>query len=256
MKKRLPDFIIGGAPRSGTTWLYHLLDRHPDIYMAKPVAPEPKFFLVDELYEKGIDFYIDNWFSGLPEGRICGEKSTNYLESAEAARRIQKHLPAAKLIFILRDPVERAFSNYLWSRMNGLEHEDFETALALEKERERTLPEKFRYARPYAYFSRGLYADLLLPYFEYFPKDRILCLRFEDIIDCPAGLTVRLHGFLDIESRPDDAVGLGIINMAEHEDTLRIREETRHKLYRAYEIQNQRLRKLLGSDFNIWQEKK
>src|SRR6202035_103039 len=51
---RLPDFIIGGAPRSGTTWLYWLLDRHPHVYLAKPVTPEPKFFLVDRIYEKGL----------------------------------------------------------------------------------------------------------------------------------------------------------------------------------------------------------
>ena len=50
---RLPDFIIGGAPRSGTTWLYWLLDRHPAVHMARPLAPEPKFFLVDALYAKG-----------------------------------------------------------------------------------------------------------------------------------------------------------------------------------------------------------
>ena len=54
---RLPDFIIGGAPRSGTTWLYALLDRHPDVFMARPRAPEPKFFLVDHLYEKGLQYY-------------------------------------------------------------------------------------------------------------------------------------------------------------------------------------------------------
>ena len=51
MSRRLPDFIIGGAPRSGTTWLTAALDRHPDIWVAKPLRPEPKFFLVDELYD-------------------------------------------------------------------------------------------------------------------------------------------------------------------------------------------------------------
>jgi hypothetical protein len=54
---RLPDFIIGGAPRSGTTWLYELLDRHPDVHMAKPLAPEPKFFLRDDEYARGLRYY-------------------------------------------------------------------------------------------------------------------------------------------------------------------------------------------------------
>jgi len=64
MRKKGPTFLIAGAPRSGTTWLYHLLDRHPEVYMAKPVRPEPKFFLVDELYERGLQHYIDTWFAG------------------------------------------------------------------------------------------------------------------------------------------------------------------------------------------------
>ena len=62
---RLPDFLIGGAPRAGTTWLYRLLDRHPDVYMARPATPEPKFFLVDDLYQKGVEFYSRTWFADL-----------------------------------------------------------------------------------------------------------------------------------------------------------------------------------------------
>src|SRR5262245_35557105 len=63
MHQKGPTFLIAGAPRSGTTWLYHLLDRHPQIYMARPVRPEPKFFLVDELYDRGWQFYVDTWFA-------------------------------------------------------------------------------------------------------------------------------------------------------------------------------------------------
>src|SRR5580704_17324805 len=99
MTTQAPHFIIGGAPRSGTTWLYQLLDRHPQIYMAKPVKPEPKFFLRDDLYEKGLTHYSQTWFSAAPKGRILGEKTTNYLESALAARRIAESLPETKLVF-------------------------------------------------------------------------------------------------------------------------------------------------------------
>ena len=162
---RLPDFIIGGAPRSGTTWLYELLDRHPDIYMARPVKPEPKFFLVDHLYDKGLTFYAETWFAGAGDAPLAGEKSTDYLESPAAAERIARDLPEVRLIFILREPADRAYSNYLWTRMNGLETEDLVTALRLEEEREKHLPERWRFSRPFSYFSRGLYADLLAPYF-------------------------------------------------------------------------------------------
>src|SRR5215831_16827350 len=122
--------------------------------MAKPVTPEPKFFQVDDLYARGLDHYA-RWFEPAGAGQIAGEKSTNYLESPDAAERIANDLPTVKLVFILREPVERAYSNYLWSKMNGLESDDSETALKLEADRERAYPARLQFARPHSYFSRG-----------------------------------------------------------------------------------------------------
>lgn len=252
MGKRLPDFIIGGAPRSGTTWLYHLLEHHPQIYMASPLRPEPKFFLVDEEYRKGIDYYADKWFSGVTSSQLAGEKSTNYLESQPAAERIHYHLPAVKLIFILREPVARAYSNYLWSQMNDLESEDFETALQLEEERTRNLGEDSRYSRPHAYYSRGLYADCLRRFFDRFPKEQICCLRYEDIIGQPQELASTVHAFLAVERRPQDAVGLGVINPSVG-DTRPTAAETRKKLGERYVRPNHDLAVLLGPKFEIWE---
>ena len=248
---RLPDFIIGGAPRSGTTWLYWLLDRHPAVHMAKPPAPEPKFFLVDSLYAKGLAHYSATWFAGAGPSLLAGEKSTDYLESAPAAERIARDLPAVKLIFILREPVERAYSNYLWTRMNGLEPESFETALALEEQREREQPERLKFARPYSYFSRGLYADLLQPYVDRFDREQLLVVRFEDIVDRPAWLAARVQRFLDIAARPDDAANLGVVNPSVKDETP-LDEGTRAALRARYEGPNRRLAVLLGPAFDMW----
>ena len=248
---RLPNFIIAGAPRSGTTWLYELLARHPQIYMAQPVKPEPKFFLVNELYEKGLNYYA-KWFDGAMSGQLSGEKSTNYLESPVAARRIRHDLPHAKLVFILRDPVERAYSNYLWTRMNGLETEQFTTALSLEAKRESDLAPSLRYARPFSYFSRGLYADLLQPYFELFPRNQIHVLRFEDIRDNPTGLATELARFLGIEPRPRDALAVAAVNAAEKDDA-GMPAEARRRLTAAYLGPNRRLAEMLGHGFRIWE---
>jgi hypothetical protein len=248
---RLPNFIIGGAPRSGTTWLYWLLDRHPGVRMAKPVAPEPKFFLVDDLYAKGLEHYASTWFADIDRGLLAGEKSTDYLESPAAAGRIARDLPEVKLIFILREPVERAYSNYLWTRMNGLEHESFETALAMEEQRERELPARLRFARPFSYFSRGLYADLLRPYVAGFDGGQLLVVRFEDIVDRPEWLATRLHRFLGIDERPADSVDLGVINPSVKDETP-LDPRLRQALRARYEEPNRRLAALLGPAFDMW----
>ena len=245
-----PTFLIAGAPRSGTTWLYHLLDRHPDVFMAKPARPEPKFFLVDELYERGFQHYVETWFDGASAYTAAGEKSTNYLESPSAADRIHRHVPDVRLVFILREPTQRAYSNWAWSRMNRMESLDFAAALAEEDERERTVPAHLRYARPHAYFSRGLYASLLRPYFELFRREQILCLKFDDIILKPGELACRLHRFIGVTPRPDDTLGLDVINPSEAGDAMS--DDMRARLRRRYAPATRELVSLLGPEFGDW----
>jgi hypothetical protein len=247
-----PDFIIGGAPRSATTWLCHLAERHPAIAMAKPLQPEPKFFLIDELYARGLDYYAANWFQALPQDRLLGEKSTNYLESKRAAARIHRCLPMVRLVFLLRNPVDRAYSNYLWSRRNGFESETFERALALEDERERSLAPALRYARPFAYFSRGFYAEHLIRFFQLFPRHRILVLRTEDIATEPDSVAARFQRFLGAPVLPDLAKGMGLVNTVNPERTTVLPMELRLALEDRYREPNRQLRALLGSDFPIW----
>ena len=250
MHRQGPTFLIAGAPRSGTTWLYHLLDRHPDVYMAKPVRPEPKFFLVDELYERGFQHYVDTWFKESTAYAAAGEKSTNYLESAAAAERIYRHMPQVKLVFILREPAQRAYSNWAWSRMNRMEMLDFQNALEQEDERERTVAPHLQYARPHAYFSRGLYATMLRPYLDLFPREQILCLKFEDIILTPGELACRLHGFIGVAPRPDDTLGLDVVNPSEAGDAMS--DDVRRRLRRRYASATRELVALLGPEFEDW----
>ena len=219
--------------------------------MARPVTPEPKFFLVDRLYEKGLAYYAETWFAAAGPGQRAGEKSTDYLESETAAGRIARDLPRVRLVFVLREPVARAFSNYLWTKMNGLEMEDFATAIALEARRERELPERLKFARPFSYFSRGLYADLLRPYLDRFPREQLLALKFEDITMRPAVVAERLHRFLGVSPRPEDAIGLGIVNPSKKSGPA-LDEGIRRELAARYAEPNRRLARLLGPDFEMW----
>ena len=250
--RRLPDFIIAGAPRAGTTWLYMLAHRHPQLAMAKPMVPEPKFFLVDDLWRRGIDYYSSHWFDSLPAGRVVGEKSANYLESPVVAERIHRVLPRVKLIFLLRNPVDRAYSNYLWSRQNGLEVESFERALALEEQGEQELSPGLRYARPHAYFSRGLYARHLARFFDYFPREQVLLLRHEDIMVRPDYVAALFQSFLGVPEIPGLARGLGRINATKTPSPEPLPEPLKRRLAEQYRAANASLATLLACNFDTW----
>ena len=195
-------------------------------------------------------YYASRWFADLPDACVLSKKSTNYLESPVAAQQIRESLPQVKLIFVLRNPVDRAWSNYRWSRQNGYERLEFAEALALEESREHSLPRELKYARPHAYFSRGLYFDMLAPYFRLFPRKQILILRCEDGLVDPAGLAVKFHHFLGVEPRPDDAIGLGLANSAAEQCALD--GHIRGELSKRYAESNRRLASLLGRDFCTW----
>jgi len=194
----LPTFLIAGAPRSGTTWLHAFLDRHPNVFMAKPVAPEPKFFLVDALFQRGLHYYAEQWFAGSDGFPVRGEKSTNYLESAVAAQRVAEKLPDVQLIFVLREPAARAVSNYHWSVYHGHENRDPETALMDPEAQCRPLPRELESARPFDYLRRGRYAELLTNWRKWFSVERFLLVRFCDLQLNPMGVMRKVCNFLGI----------------------------------------------------------
>jgi hypothetical protein len=253
----LPSFIIGGAPRSGTTYLYNLLDHHPEIFLAKPRAPEPKFFLVDEEYARGLNHYSERFFLDGVHIPIRGEKSANYLESSVVPTRIARDLPSVKLIFILREPVERAFSNFLWSTRNGHETMSFAEAVDREGDRENSYAPKVRFARPYSYLSRGLYAQLLQPYLELFPREQIKIVLHDDIVSDPASVTLELMKFIGAKPVLPPVDIRERVNTSRDRDETRdqvLAQDTRRKLRDFYREPNRELAALLGRDLSHWNE--
>src|SRR5206468_3542937 len=125
----MPDqFVIIGAQRCGTTYLTQLLDEHPEIEMAKPLRPEPKFFLDYEQFARGAEYYDARYFSDAA-ARVRGEKSTSYIEHDVAVRRIVALFPEATIVAVVRDPVARAVSNHRFSTAEGAESRPLVDAL-------------------------------------------------------------------------------------------------------------------------------
>ena len=174
------NFIIVGAQRSATTYLYHLLDQHPDICMARPLVPEPKFFIDDEKYGKGIKHYYDRFFSHYNGERIIGEKSTSYFELDIAAQRINKTLPDATILVCLRNPIDRAISNYLFSVKHGLEKRSLDDVF-LNDVAPSTGYEGIS-VDPFNYIGRSDYLACLERYWKIFTKRKVLVIIAEKLI--------------------------------------------------------------------------
>ena len=174
-------FVIVGAQRCGTTYLYRLLDEHPEIEMAKPLRPEPKFFLDDEHYALGLPYYESQYFSD-PGTRVRGEKSTSYIESSVAAQRIKATLPRADLIVLLRDPVLRSLSNYRFSVQNGVEPLPLADAIHAAATGIREWDHTRFSVSPFDYLARGRYADYLERFSRFVAPEQIHVVLFEELV--------------------------------------------------------------------------
>lgn len=162
-------FLVIGAQRSGTTFLHTLLEAHPDIVMARPTRPEPKVFLSDEVVDKGLDWYLSTYFAHAAGETVYGEKSTSYIEAPEAARRARAVLGDIDVVVLLRDPVERAVSNWRFSTDNGFETRPLEEALTENLAESRPWDPGTTSVSPFSYLERGRFHDYLVPWQETFP---------------------------------------------------------------------------------------
>lgn len=194
----MKHLFIVGAQRSGSTYLYHLLDDHPQVSMAHPVRPEPKFFLNEQSVAKGISYYEQTCFADQKEGSLyLGEKSTSYIERQDSARRIRDFYPDARILMVLRDPVLRAYSNYRFSVTHGLEKLTFAEALLAESDRLETA-EFSTSVSPFAYRKRGNYNNYVEAYLQVFDADQISILIFEELVNNLQGVQ-GLYKWLDID---------------------------------------------------------
>jgi Sulfotransferase domain len=198
---RLPNFLIIGAAKSGTTTLYEYLCRHPQIFMSTP--KEPEFFARDENYARGIEWY-SSLFDNAEPHQICGEASTIYTRSPQfpdAAARIAKHVPQAKLIYLMRHPVDRTYSHYV-QRIKTAQNKKEQLEI------QETFEEQIH--RESFFIDSGNYLLQIEQYLPFFPKESFLFLLMEDLIfDLPATLA-KVCKFLGIDHTLDLIQGLPI----------------------------------------------
>ncbi|EFC83410.1 sulfotransferase [Parafrankia sp. EUN1f] len=210
----LPDFLVIGVPKAGTTAIHAALSRHPQLFLSQ--VKEPKFFLSDgpppawrgpgdvqtsqEHVWRPADY--EALFDQAPPGALRGEATPFYLYDLDAQNRIRRLLPKARLVVLLRNPVDRAHSNWthLWAA--GLEPErDFVRACALEESRRAA-----GWAHFWHYVSQGLYGEQLAHLFELFPREQVLLLRYRDLRDEPKATLDRVCEFLGVETGLLDVV--------------------------------------------------
>jgi hypothetical protein len=206
---RLPQFVIAGAPKAGTTALHAALATHPGLYLS-PVK-EPKFYLTDgrppprdRQRGPGDAHSAGEWmwrreeylrlFDGAPAGTVRGESTPFYLYDRAAQARLASDVPGIKVIVVVRDPVDRVVSNFVHLRADGLEPEpDFLTAVRLEEQ---------RIAAGWAPFwhYRGLsrYGAQLRDLYRHVPRKNVFLLRYRQLVDSPRETLDRVSAFLGV----------------------------------------------------------
>ena len=239
----LPDFMVIGAARSGTTTLYQYLQQHPDIMMS--TFKEPAFFAVDEFYNNGIEWY-SNLFGNVAVQQLCGEASTHYTVdnyTPVAARRIYERLPHTKLIYILRPPIERLYSHYEWEVLwvqqyyNALHDISF---IPLDEDGFFQKPpgswKPWRFAPTFEkslegstgfFIKTSRYIDNIQMYLKYFPRDALLCLLLEDLKKNPESVLEQIYSFLGVRAWPCKKY---IIANQTQENRERVRQQLKKRL--------------------------
>lgn len=206
MTSKKPQFLVIGGSRCGTTSLHAALERHPEIFV--PPEKSPNFFTAPDMENfpgsaamaamkghtiKTEEEYLDLFRSAL-EGKIRGEVSPVYLQSIHTAARVARFAPEAKIIAILRNPVDRAFAHFVGRRRDGLESlASFEGAIS--GELADSSPKDLAFNN---YLAIGKYSHYLVPWFEAFPARQIQVFFFEDFVARPLEVLNDLFLFLGV----------------------------------------------------------
>ena len=232
----LPDFVVIGAPKCGTTFFYNLLVKHPHVEPA--ACKEPNYF--DLLFDEGTEWYRHcfprpRWKDG--RETITGEATPSYLYHPRVPERMAEVIPQTRLIALLRNPVDRTYSAYYHRMRSGKETRAFEEAI-----------EAALGSPSYGHLSRAIYVDHLLHWSRFYSDEHLLVLKSEDFFKRPQEILKRVLDFLDLPDwEPEASELLDKRNTGGYEQ--KIDPATRRRLQDFFEPHNRRLYDHLGVDF-------
>jgi Sulfotransferase domain len=266
-RRIVPSVLVIGAQRAGTTSLFEYLQAHPDF--VRPRSADPSIYwskeihFFDENFEKGVDWY--RGFFALEATRerrrrrggdlVTGEATPYYLFHPAVPGRVAATLPDVRLIAILRDPVERAYSHYQLARAEGHERLSFEEAIEKEPKRLAGVDDwlssetargrgghpNYHHHRRRAYVSRGLYAEQISRWLEHFPREQLLVLRADDLFGRTQETYADVLRFVGLrESTLTD------VEPHNRQSYPPMNSETRQRLRELYAEPNAQLAELLG----------
>ena len=257
----LPNFLIIGAARSGTTSLFEYLSESPNVM--PPSGKEIYFF--DKNFYMGINWYkkffptknkLQTISQNVNGKVITGEATPRYIHHPHTPKRVFNLIPNVKLIILLRNPIDRAYSHYQMQSEHGAESLSFEKAIEHEKsfvndEFNKMKNDENHYSVEFykkSYLTRGIYADQLERWFEFFPREQFLIIKSEDFYSNTPSIFKNVLKFLDIPEfeisnfRPYKFRKYSTMN-----------PETRKQLVEFFKPHNERLYKLLDTNFH-WDE--
>jgi hypothetical protein len=270
----LPHFLIVGAMKAGTTTLRHYLQGVEQVWI---YPGEVRFFSQDRKYAQGLGWY-ESLFEQAAGKAVIGEKSPAYSFQPRVPQRIHSCLPDVKLIWLFREPVARTYSHYWHSAIRGKERLSFQTAVAREDER-------VRHNLLRGYKRRSRYAEQVSRYLQFFPKEQMLFLLFEELVKEPAAVLNRVLEFLEVDGRIDRlphhthanvtraprsvrlqwlartifdrGPGFDLVkqfNVRKEPGYPRIPQDLREELSREFEEPNEQLAALTGLNLSVWRK--
>lgn len=189
------DFLIIGAQKAGTTSLFKWLSAHPRIYM--PAQKEVEFFHDDKKFAKGAEWYLKEFFNETGSKTIKGEASTHYMMYSCVPERIHSVFPDVKLIAVLRNPIDRAYSHYRMAVRRGVESCSFEDSLLKAIRRGKVTDSKVDHNREYVLF--GEYGRILQNYLKFFDRSQLEVVFTEDMLKDPVLVVELTYRFLGVK---------------------------------------------------------